>query len=233
MKLKHLILNLIIFPFILIVSQNIDSSDVFKKNKLLLSFIYNQPFFASYETVYIPDNNDLPLIDSIKSKMYFYSDHGFRINHSLNLFQHKSFYHFFRINFYFHRQYIEFKDTVYMKHFPLVGGPLLIKFPYKHFIDMLNLVLLPEYIFRFKLNSKFGIQAGAGYNFSYTMYYNYELYKLIHPYLINKNYFINNYQLNLSTVIKITKKNLMEIGLYWNTNPLWNKYLGFMAGVNF
>lgn len=221
-----------VFIFYSAISQKKDSLDTFRKNKILFAFIYNQPLLDTFKTTYIPNNNDLPLIDSIKSKIKPYTDFGLRFNYALFVAKHASFYHIFRLNFYFHRQQIQFNNTIYRKHYTLTT-PIQVKYEYKYFIDMLNLAILPEYVLRYKLNSKVGLQFGFGYNFSYTMYYNYDFYKLIVPFLVNKNFYINNYQFNLSALIRIKKNILLEQGFYWFTNPLWNKYIGILAGVNF
>lgn len=177
-----------------------------------------------YEVIYKPENA-APHIEKIKSRMILFSEGGFRFNYSLRFYQQNHFYHFFRMNIYFHRQYIEFKDTVYVINSQN-------KYYNEYITDMLNLALLPEYNFRFKLNKMVGFQAGVGYNYSYTVHSNLEFFKLFFPFWLNKNYFVNNYQLNITALIRVSKNILIEQGFYWNTNPLWNKYIGFMIGVN-
>ncbi len=225
MKIKCYILIFTFYVYVFAFSQKNDSINVFGKNKFSFSFIYNRPFVDYYEIIYKPEDTSFKNIDKIKTKMNFFPEGGFRFNYSLCFLKQKYFYHFFRINFYFHRQYIEFKDTVYVmnnqkKHYN------------EYVVDILNLAFLPEYVFRFKLNSWIGFQAGIGYNYSYTVHSNFELYKLFFPFWLNKNYFINNYQVNIAVLFRITKKIFIEQSYYWNTNPLWNKYLGFMIGVN-
>jgi hypothetical protein len=239
-KLRYIINIIILFSFFSGISQknsSNDINDIFRKNKLSFYFIYNYPIIDSLKVTHVNDNlNELPLIDSIKSKMKFYPGFGLRFNYALCFAKHASFYHFLRMNFYLHRQHIEFNNTVYYWNYSEYLTTWVknnYKYNYTYTMDMLNLCLLPEYAFRFRLNSKLGFQLGIGYNYSYTMYHNYLIYNFHLPFLVNEKNLKKKYQFNVSTIIKISKKNLLEIGLYWNNHPLWNKYLGFITGVSF
>lgn len=224
MKIKYFIYCFKFFIFFSAISQKNDSIDVFLQNKFLFSFIYNRPIYDYYEVIYKPVNA-APHIDKIKSKMILFPEGGFRLNYSLRFYQRKALYHFFRMNIYFHRQYVEFKDTVYVINSQN-------KYYNEYFAEILNLAFLPEYTFRYKFNQRMCFQGSIGYNYSYTVHSNFELYKLFFPFWLNKNYFINNFQINISVLMKVTKNILIEQGFYWNTNPLWNKYIGFVIGIH-
>lgn len=213
-----------VIKFISSIIQKNDSIDEFRLNKFSFYFIYNRPLFNFYDVIYKPENAD-PQIEKIRTKMFFYPDRGFRLNYSFRFYQRNKFYHFFRMNFKFHRQYIEFKDTVYVNNSSK-------KYYNEYFADILNLSFLPEYNLRFKINRSIALQAGTAYNYSYTFHTNFEFFKLLFPFWLNKNYFINNYQINITVLVHVTKNILLEQGFYWNTNPFWNKYIGFMLGVN-